>query len=657
VTGATEFHIVALTGEQAPGMPMGVVFDEFNRPDINAAGEVAFAAVFAGTGVTMSNDVTLWSNRSGALAQVVREGQQAVGLPNMIGYRSFTIPHLNDAGRIAFEALLSGPGVTFEDDEAVFSEGTSGVLGNVAREGDHAAGLGAGIVYSGITYVLFNNEGRVVFSGQLQGTGVDLTNNAGIWTGFPGAASLVVRENNAAPGLPAGVLLATTTSLKPVLGADSACAFLFGLSGVGVSADNDNVIYAGTTSSPLVVARKGETLAGLPAGVNIGAMLTPDVNGPGETAFTAFLSGAVTSGVDDFAVFSEGRTGTLEVVARKGGSAPVGLFRELTSPLICAEGTVAFLATLEGAGIDGLNDECICSDHGGALGLVAREGDHAPDLAEDVVFAGDPVTMMGAFVGDVAMNDRAQLAFRAGVAGPGVDMTNNIGLWLHDPVAGTRLVVRNGDAIEVAPGDTRIVQDFVWAAGSGGSDGRNSAMNNSAQLAIWLRFTDGGEAIVVTVDTDGDGTADLLDNCPATVNADQADTDGDGVGDACDGCPNDADKRESGVCGCGKPDIDSDNDGVPDCFDDCPNDPGKTQPGVCGCGAADVDSDGDLILDCSDSDPANPNPGQVDGDGDGVGDTIGGEVPQSEQCCGGGMPALMPFMLMGWRRRRRRERR
>ena len=36
------------------------------------------------------------------------------------------------------------------------------------------------------------------------------------------------------------------------------------------------------------------------------------------------------------------------------------------------------------------------------------------------------------------------------------------------------------------------------------------------------------------LDLDGDGVADVIDNCPTTANADQADTDGDGIGDVCD---------------------------------------------------------------------------------------------------------------------------
>jgi predicted extracellular nuclease len=76
------------------------------------------------------------------------------------------------------------------------------------------------------------------------------------------------------------------------------------------------------------------------------------------------------------------------------------------------------------------------------------------------------------------------------------------------------------------------------------------------------------------LDSDGDGIADDVDNCPYTYNPGQEDGDGDGIGDACDSCPAD-------------PGDDVDGDGV--------------------CG--DVDN-------C----PYVPNPGQEDSDGDGIGD-------------------------------------
>ena len=54
------------------------------------------------------------------------------------------------------------------------------------------------------------------------------------------------------------------------------------------------------------------------------------------------------------------------------------------------------------------------------------------------------------------------------------------------------------------------------------------------------------------LDTDADGVADRLDNCPLTFNPDQADADLDGVGDACDNCrttpnPDQADLDSDGV--------------------------------------------------------------------------------------------------------------
>jgi len=41
------------------------------------------------------------------------------------------------------------------------------------------------------------------------------------------------------------------------------------------------------------------------------------------------------------------------------------------------------------------------------------------------------------------------------------------------------------------------------------------------------------EAVSLSPDTDGDGVANLLDNCPFVANSDQADNNRDGVGDAC----------------------------------------------------------------------------------------------------------------------------
>lgn len=66
--------------------------------------------------------------------------------------------------------------------------------------------------------------------------------------------------------------------------------------------------------------------------------------------------------------------------------------------------------------------------------------------------------------------------------------------------------------------------------------------------------------------------------------------------------------------------LDSDGDGTPNVSDQCPSDAAKTSPGTCGCGVPDVDSDSDGKCDAVDNCPNAANADQADGDGDGVGD-------------------------------------
>lgn len=70
----------------------------------------------------------------------------------------------------------------------------------------------------------------------------------------------------------------------------------------------------------------------------------------------------------------------------------------------------------------------------------------------------------------------------------------------------------------------------------------------------------GGGSNHGTVDTDGDGVVDDVDNCPMVANADQRDHDADGRGDACDVCPHLADDG-----------ADQDGDGVGDACDPHPD--------------------------------------------------------------------------------------
>lgn len=101
----------------------------------------------------------------------------------------------------------------------------------------------------------------------------------------------------------------------------------------------------------------------------------------------------------------------------------------------------------------------------------------------------------------------------------------------------------------------------AWVVYSG------SFLATSSSTRVQIRSITGGSVAnfidgftISSLDTDGDGTSDVCDNCKTKNNPDQMDNDGDGIGDQCDNCPNSANPNQE----------DSDGDGVGDVCDNCP---------------------------------------------------------------------------------------
>jgi hypothetical protein len=195
-TGAPgNLKLLARGDQAAPGAP-GFEFASIDSaPLLNNANQVAFKA-------TLENDDGLWDSiwlgAPNNLALVVRGGQPAPVAPGFT-FSDFIMAdelRLNDAGQIAFQGSFEGPGVTLDDDQALFVASVTGAT-MVAREGRQPPGAPAGTVLSLVTSYALNNDGRLAFSGWLEGPGITSQNRNAVWAqSSDGTLNLVAQEGD-----------------------------------------------------------------------------------------------------------------------------------------------------------------------------------------------------------------------------------------------------------------------------------------------------------------------------------------------------------------------------------------------------------------------------------------------------------------------------
>jgi hypothetical protein len=201
---AVGMTLLARDGQTAPETN-GATFAAFTRPTLNDQSEYAFAGSlnFAGD-VSSTNDQAVWVAREGnPLALLVRESDHAPGTNPAVGFGAFDSLRINSAGRVAFQAQLTGipdagdSGVTVLNDTGIWSEGDGGGLQLVAREDDQAPGVPEGVLFDLFRSHALNSAGQVAFMADLRGSGVSASNNTGLWAQTTdGSLSLIAREGD-----------------------------------------------------------------------------------------------------------------------------------------------------------------------------------------------------------------------------------------------------------------------------------------------------------------------------------------------------------------------------------------------------------------------------------------------------------------------------
>jgi hypothetical protein len=126
---AIAYNTIALSGATGtslglgPNLGAGVHFSDLSFPTVNASGQIAFNGTLTGAGVSTTNDSGIWSNVGGAVAVAAREGASGPG-PNVgagVNFSFFSSSLISNAGQIAFSATITGTGVDSSNETGVWT--------------------------------------------------------------------------------------------------------------------------------------------------------------------------------------------------------------------------------------------------------------------------------------------------------------------------------------------------------------------------------------------------------------------------------------------------------------------------------------------------------------------------------------------------------
>jgi hypothetical protein len=270
---------VALSTRPAPGTPAGVLYAGFDLSVLNDFGHAAFAASLSGAGVENTNANGVFSEGAGHLAMVARAGSPAPGTAALnfrgVGGRL----GLSNTGRHAFEAALAG--VTQDNEQGIWSDGT-GTLALVARQGNPAVGTPAGVYYSHLNpgqTLVSNRAGRTAFTADLN-YGNGLPWGSGLWAGGAGNLRAVALSGSHATGTPSGSVFATFGGYEGIALNDAGrTAFLAalepGVNGIVHRVNSTGVWSEGSTGTLALVARAGSQAPGNPGRRNVRTRVLP----------------------------------------------------------------------------------------------------------------------------------------------------------------------------------------------------------------------------------------------------------------------------------------------------------------------------------------------------------------------------------------------
>jgi hypothetical protein len=490
------FELTVQRNDAAPGVS-GATFLTINRAFLNEGGSIAIEATLLGAG---TNNVGVWKDTGTGFGLVAQKGSVAPGTGGTI--LSFDDVILSDSNAISFESRLSGTPTT--SNVAHFND-AGGALGSSAQKGTTIpASTGVFSILQEPAFDGLGNS--FTPATLLLGTGgVSVANDSGIWS-KPAASPLIQvgREGDPVGAAIPGVNFGQFAGRVVANSAGQVAFYSFLEFSGGVTTADNTAIFSGTPGALTIVSREGDIAPG-PDPAVFQTFAAESINNLGKVAFEANLGtgggGSTVSSINNSGLFTNSN-GIVELVAREGDLAPclgatAGDFSSFRDIFIADNGDVYFQVYLTGGGVNSANDGSFwrwqATD--GTLHPVLREGDTAPSTQGAVI-----ATLLGFAVSDDGIHAVT------GTLVPGIGdglLNNNYGLWMDDGSNGLPiLLAREGDKVDLGLA-TATIPRITFASfdkttnSAGGSGGHGKVLNDAGDIIVKASFNQNSSGVFV----------------------------------------------------------------------------------------------------------------------------------------------------------------
>lgn len=464
--------LFAKSGDPAPGV-FNIQYTGFSDAALaeSLSSTVMFRASLKGQGVTTSNNSAIFNNWTGSLQELLlRRGSTPMGSVSAFGKPYFsngtTLRPMLPATIASKVHVLRDTGSTLETD---------------VRTGDTPANASWGGAISAINATTTGTDAATtlfVYTAKAGINGATTANDSRIasFNSADGAHKDLIREGETSPDMTRkyGQMLPRIAAAKD--------HFVFACSLSGDTAGNAALVLKKTANSAVIIAQKGQPVAGL--SVPLSSFIGEGVNRDGSVVYRALLAGGTEC------LLLKLHNGGTARVALKGDLAPgagAGVtFTSFPRFFIGPNNTVLFMARLKGTGVNSSNDVGVWLKTNSATHLLMREGSSARDCGSALISTISSVEL-GTISGAYAIS-----ATLTGSAG------QNQAAFFGDATATTpallapQLNLRKGAWIE-RTGGQRITgvtmgTHHVEASGSG-STGRARLVNSTSAL-MTVKYSD-----------------------------------------------------------------------------------------------------------------------------------------------------------------------